>query len=469
MIIEIGSGKGIITDEIINRMNYESQVIGVEIDRKYGEYLKMKYISNERVRISIEDFLEFSLPKKRFTIISNLPFNCTSQILNKILNPQSSMEEALLIIQKEAAIMFMGSPNNNLKSLKAYPFWDFKIFHEFNKRDFNPLPEVEIVAYEQFGDATHRGAILDTVWDEAVAKGVEYFMQDKVHEKENLTDTEVRNRRAIDYLKDDFGIDYLYEISETLRNIDRLIDSLDIPDSVKTRFKVALQDSVIDPYANTTAVPFEKSPSIKICPANIVRCCKEMARGMGEELTAELFRTMIKFSVAHEFGHYLDKQAPELESRRKSWFSYIESDMEDFPVDFKENALVSGFITDEDVMLAKSKSSAERFASFFANEVILGTTSNRKACIDFLRKKLSFDFHYMKPDVSVMIPFLVSIKDRIREKLQTAKGNEKEKLERAFRKAWQVMIEDILQNHPLSQMFPYTKEQVESMIIEKSN
>lgn len=146
LVLEIGPGKGIITDQILKLKQDSTKVVGIEIDDRLSTLLQDKYKETSNIEIVNTDFLSYNLPNQAYTIVSNLPFAFTSDILRKILNPKSKLNSALLIIQKEAADMIMGIPQNNLKSLTAFPYWEFKMVKSLQKSDFKPEPSVDSVA-----------------------------------------------------------------------------------------------------------------------------------------------------------------------------------------------------------------------------------------------------------------------------------------------------------------------------------
>ena len=98
IVYEMGPGKGIITKELDKIVQ---KVIAVEIDKNLADNLKTQF-KNSNTSIINGDFLNFSLPKTNYTFVSNMPFNLTAQILNKILDYDNSPVKSYLIMQYEA-------------------------------------------------------------------------------------------------------------------------------------------------------------------------------------------------------------------------------------------------------------------------------------------------------------------------------------------------------------------------------
>ena len=85
-IIEIGPGKGALTDEILKKK--PKSLIIIEKDYQLAKSLQNKYLKNKKIIIFNEDILKFDLEKvtrKNTIIFGNLPYNISSQILVKII------------------------------------------------------------------------------------------------------------------------------------------------------------------------------------------------------------------------------------------------------------------------------------------------------------------------------------------------------------------------------------------------
>ena len=103
-VIEIGPGRGALTNEILKKNPKTLSVI--EKDNELAGYLKIKYSNNNKVKVYNSDILKFDLEKiiKNDSIIfGNLPYNISSQILVKILRFKwpPKFEDLILMFQKE--------------------------------------------------------------------------------------------------------------------------------------------------------------------------------------------------------------------------------------------------------------------------------------------------------------------------------------------------------------------------------
>ena len=111
-ILEIGPGKGALTDEILK--NKPKSLTLIEKDNLLSNELNLKYNNNKKITIYNKDVLKFNFEKKleKDTIIfGNLPYNIASQILVNIIKfkkwpPKYSC--LIFMFQKEMADRIVG-------------------------------------------------------------------------------------------------------------------------------------------------------------------------------------------------------------------------------------------------------------------------------------------------------------------------------------------------------------------------
>ncbi len=144
MVLEIGAGKGIITELLSKSVK---SVLAIEPDTKLYGYLQDKFTNYANVHIQKIDFLKSDLPKEKYKVFSNIPFNITADIIKKLLGAQNSPEDSYLIVQEEAAKKYAGKPHGRetLFSVLHKPWFDFDIVYRFKRTDFTPTPQVNSV------------------------------------------------------------------------------------------------------------------------------------------------------------------------------------------------------------------------------------------------------------------------------------------------------------------------------------
>ncbi|PIT96599.1 hypothetical protein COT82_02280 [Candidatus Campbellbacteria bacterium CG10_big_fil_rev_8_21_14_0_10_35_52] len=139
-ILEIGPGKGIITDVLIKQ---NKKIIAIEADSKLFSELQKKYANTTNLSLIKADFLKYTTPNEPFTVVSNIPFNITANIIKKITNEQSKLYVAYLIMQKDAVIKFIGAPHAHSPVLSHILNINFeiKLLMDIDKLNYSPRPK----------------------------------------------------------------------------------------------------------------------------------------------------------------------------------------------------------------------------------------------------------------------------------------------------------------------------------------
>lgn len=143
LVVEIGPGKGIITKELLERAG---RVIAIEQDRELAEgLLPLKAQGN--LEVVVGDFLTWALPQYRYKVFSNIPFNQTTDIVDKITSPPNPATDAYFIMQEEAAYRFAGQPHyrESLKSIMIGVEYEITIARKIDRFEFEPRPSVDVV------------------------------------------------------------------------------------------------------------------------------------------------------------------------------------------------------------------------------------------------------------------------------------------------------------------------------------
>ncbi len=145
LVVEIGPGRGILTQELARRCR---EVVAVEVDRALSEALRARFQNDNRVTIVRCDFRRFRLPDVPYKVLGNIPFNRTAAIVRRLVQADSPPQDGYLVVQREAAQRFAGSPHSRetLSSLLLKPWWQIEIVRRFRRTDFDPPPRVDAVA-----------------------------------------------------------------------------------------------------------------------------------------------------------------------------------------------------------------------------------------------------------------------------------------------------------------------------------
>tara|TARA_Y100000768_G_scaffold28875_1_gene19282 strand:- start:961 stop:1695 length:735 start_codon:yes stop_codon:yes gene_type:complete len=139
-ILEIGPGDGRLTDKIITKN--PSKLTLVEIDKDLTNDLLLKYKFNNSIKILTADILDLKIEDNYDLVISNLPYNISSQILVKLSLLQKPPYQLILMFQKEFAQRLLDKKINSINSL-INCFYNIEFNFNVSKNCFRPVPKVD--------------------------------------------------------------------------------------------------------------------------------------------------------------------------------------------------------------------------------------------------------------------------------------------------------------------------------------
>lgn len=148
MILEVGPGKGILTEELAKNCK---KVVAVEIDGELVSRLRKKFKSSERVEIIEGDILKIDLRSQisdpevsNYKVIANIPYYITSPIIKYFLENKFPPKEMILMVQKEVAERIVAEPgNHSILSLSVQHYASPELLFYVEKDNFDPAPEVD--------------------------------------------------------------------------------------------------------------------------------------------------------------------------------------------------------------------------------------------------------------------------------------------------------------------------------------
>ncbi len=126
IVIEIGPGRGVLTDLLLPRAK---RVIGIELDRVLAAQLRLRYSARNNVEILESDFVTAGFASmvgrrpgplhdlrptqpETVDVVGNLPYYVTSDIVLRILALHSHIERAVIMVQKEVADRIAAAPGS---------------------------------------------------------------------------------------------------------------------------------------------------------------------------------------------------------------------------------------------------------------------------------------------------------------------------------------------------------------------
>jgi 16S rRNA (adenine1518-N6/adenine1519-N6)-dimethyltransferase len=149
-VVEIGSGKGALTDQILKKKPKSLTLI--EKDNFLSKDLKLKYSNNKKVIVYNKDILKFDFEKKlkkNSIIFGNLPYNIASQILVNIIrfkNWPPKYTCLIFMFQKEMADRVIGKyGTSKYGRLSILTNYKLNLIDKFNVSPncFFPKPKID--------------------------------------------------------------------------------------------------------------------------------------------------------------------------------------------------------------------------------------------------------------------------------------------------------------------------------------
>ncbi|MFC1539545.1 16S rRNA (adenine(1518)-N(6)/adenine(1519)-N(6))-dimethyltransferase RsmA [Candidatus Latescibacterota bacterium] len=147
-VLEIGPGKGILTERLLERTG---NVTAVEIDRNLIKYLKKKFLGSKGLNLVEADILKTDLNqlfedvRGKIKVVSNLPYYISTPIVELLCKNTKLISDAVLMIQKEVAsrlIAVPGSKEFGLTTLNLGLYAKGRAVMDIKPDAFNPPPAV---------------------------------------------------------------------------------------------------------------------------------------------------------------------------------------------------------------------------------------------------------------------------------------------------------------------------------------
>lgn len=153
VVLEIGSGTGVLTTELAKKVN---KVFSIEIDDRLMPILKNVVSEYKNVRLIHGDVLEYSISSlldelsyDRFVVVANIPYYITGKILRHIFHGSLRPSHMILLVQKEVAQRMAALPGQmSVLSVSAQFFSQVDILKYVPAGAFYPKPDVDSALIE---------------------------------------------------------------------------------------------------------------------------------------------------------------------------------------------------------------------------------------------------------------------------------------------------------------------------------
>ena len=144
-VLEVGPGKGMLTDFLMQR-NFSDFWV-VEIDNESVDYLHERFPDFKNILTG--DFLSMDIDRyfsEKIAITGNFPYNISSQILFKALSYRYKVMEITGMFQKEVAERICAAPGSKvygILSVLLQAFYKAEYLFTVSENVFDPPPKVK--------------------------------------------------------------------------------------------------------------------------------------------------------------------------------------------------------------------------------------------------------------------------------------------------------------------------------------
>ena len=139
-ILEIGPGDGKLTNKIISKNPKKLELI--EIDKDLTKILKDKFKNNKLINVINKNILKHEINDNYDLVISNLPYNISSQVLVKLSIMDNAPNEMILMFQKEFAAKLLENRLNSINSIVKC-FFKIQLKFHVSKNCYRPIPKID--------------------------------------------------------------------------------------------------------------------------------------------------------------------------------------------------------------------------------------------------------------------------------------------------------------------------------------
>ncbi len=149
IVLEIGPGEGVLTEKLLK---VSGKVVAIEKDRGLIPNLKIRFkkeIEEGKLDLIEQDILDFDLSvlnfyEKPYSVVANIPYYITGQILRKFLEADKKPISMTLLVQKEVADRIVAkNSKESLLSISVKAFGEPKYIATVKKGSFSPPPKVD--------------------------------------------------------------------------------------------------------------------------------------------------------------------------------------------------------------------------------------------------------------------------------------------------------------------------------------
>ena len=149
-VIEIGPGFGALTVELAKRA---AKVVAVELDadvipaleENLNGFDNVTVLEGDIMKLDLAELIREHFPGMKAAAAGNIPYNITSPLILKFMDPDVPLESVTVMIQKEPAERFCSEPGTGNCGAVSAPVWYYGIprkLFDVGPGSFRPRPKV---------------------------------------------------------------------------------------------------------------------------------------------------------------------------------------------------------------------------------------------------------------------------------------------------------------------------------------
>lgn len=150
-VIEIGTGVGVLTNELAKRAD---KVVAVEIDSRLipvleetlAEYDNVTVINDDVMKIDLAQIIKEQMDGLDVAVCANLPYYITSPIIMMLLESRLPIKSVTVMVQKEAGVRICAEPGTRdvgAVSIAVRYFSEPQMLFNVSRGSFMPSPNVD--------------------------------------------------------------------------------------------------------------------------------------------------------------------------------------------------------------------------------------------------------------------------------------------------------------------------------------
>jgi 23S rRNA (adenine-N6)-dimethyltransferase len=135
LVLDLGAGTGVLTRSLARA---SARVIAVELDPGLARGLRSRFPN-----VVEEDIVRVQLPPEPFRVVANLPFDCTTAMLRRLLDPRVPLQSADVIVQWEVAAKRSALWPSTRLSVEWGAWHELSVVRRLPRCCFAPPPSVD--------------------------------------------------------------------------------------------------------------------------------------------------------------------------------------------------------------------------------------------------------------------------------------------------------------------------------------